>query len=100
MTTDTKRFRVLPVSRRVRAFAAVTSAALAIAAITAGFALAQSRSSPIGTGVVVINTNLGYQGGAAAGTGMVLNSSGEVLDEQSRDPRRDDDQGRDPGDRP
>ena len=33
----------------------------------------------IGTGVVVIETNLGYQGGQAAGTGMVLTSSGEVL---------------------
>jgi S1-C subfamily serine protease len=79
MTTDTKRFSLLPLSRRVRAFAALTAAALAIAAITAGFALAQSRSNPIGTGVVVINTTLGYQSGAAAGTGMVLSSSGEIL---------------------
>ena len=31
------------------------------------------------TGVVVVTTNLGYQGGAAAGTGIVLTSSGEVL---------------------
>jgi S1-C subfamily serine protease len=36
-------------------------------------------ATPIGTGVVVIDTNLGYQGGTAAGTGMVLTSSGEVL---------------------
>jgi S1-C subfamily serine protease len=34
---------------------------------------------PIGTGVVVIDTNLAYQGGAAAGTGMVLTPSGEIL---------------------
>lgn len=31
------------------------------------------------TGVVVVNTSLGYQGGIAAGTGIVLTSSGEVL---------------------
>src|SRR5262249_44234854 len=36
-------------------------------------------AAPVGTGVVVIETQLGYRGGAAAGTGMVLTSSGEVL---------------------
>jgi len=30
-------------------------------------------------GIVNVTTNLGYEGGAAAGTGMVLTSSGEVL---------------------
>jgi S1-C subfamily serine protease len=35
--------------------------------------------APIGTGVVVIDTNLTYQGAKAAGTGMVLTPSGEVL---------------------
>jgi S1-C subfamily serine protease len=49
------------------------------AAIGAGLALAKTGATAIGTGVVVINTNLAYQGGAAAGTGMVLTSSGEVL---------------------
>ena len=34
------------------------------ATVTARFAFAQDRSAPIGTGVVVIETNLGYQGGA------------------------------------
>src|SRR6266700_8445161 len=50
-----------------------------IASMGAGFALARGKATPIGTGVVVIDTNLAYQGGAAAGTGMVLTSSGEVL---------------------
>jgi S1-C subfamily serine protease len=35
--------------------------------------------APIGTGVVVVDTDLAYQGAAAAGTGMVLTSSGEIL---------------------
>jgi S1-C subfamily serine protease len=54
-------------------------AALAVASIVTGVALAARTSRSIGTGVVLINTNLGLQGGAAAGTGMVLTSSGEVL---------------------
>ncbi len=44
-----------------------------------GIAFARGRSASIGSGVVVIETNLGYEGGQAAGTGMVLTSSGEVL---------------------
>jgi S1-C subfamily serine protease len=36
-------------------------------------------AAPIGSGVVVIDTNLPYQGATAAGTGMVLTSSGKVL---------------------
>jgi S1-C subfamily serine protease len=54
-------------------------AAVAVAAAAAGVALAQTRGTPIGTGVVVIETTLAYQGGHAAGTGMVLTSSGDVL---------------------
>jgi S1-C subfamily serine protease len=50
-----------------------------LASVGAGIALARGKAAPIGTGVVVIDTNLAYQGGAAAGTGMVLTSSGEVL---------------------
>ena len=53
--------------------------AAAVAAIAAGLALAATRPAPIGTGVVVIDTNLAYQGEQAAGTGMVLTSSGLVL---------------------
>jgi S1-C subfamily serine protease len=59
---------------RVVLLALAGSAALAVAA---GFASA--RPAPIGTGVVVIDTTLAYQGGEAAGTGMVLTSSGEIL---------------------
>jgi len=51
---------------------------LLCAAVGARLAFARTVA-PIGTGVVVIDTNLGYEGGAAAGTGMVLTSSGEVL---------------------
>jgi S1-C subfamily serine protease len=56
-----------------------TLVALAAIGVGAGLALARSNPAPIGTGVVVVNTKLGYQGGAAAGTGLVLTSSGEVL---------------------
>jgi S1-C subfamily serine protease len=52
---------------------------LLVASVAAGIALARGKGKPIGSGVVVIDTNLAYQGGAAAGTGMVLTSSGEVL---------------------
>jgi S1-C subfamily serine protease len=52
---------------------------LLVASVGAGIALARGTATPIGSGIVVINTNLGYQGGAASGTGMVLTSSGEVL---------------------
>jgi len=50
-----------------------------LASVGAGIALARGSAAPIGTGVVVVETNLAYQGSAAAGTGMVLTSSGEVL---------------------
>ena len=60
----------------------ILPALIAIVAATllaAGLALTKNGSTPIGTGVVVIETNLAYQGGQAAGTGMVLTSSGEIL---------------------
>jgi S1-C subfamily serine protease len=68
----------------VRVKAAKLSALAAIvagvAAIVASIALAsRTASTPIGTGVVAIRTTLGYQQGAAAGTGIVLTSNGEVL---------------------
>jgi S1-C subfamily serine protease len=50
-----------------------------VAALAASIALAHRDVAPIGTGVVDIRTTLGYQGGAAAGTGIVLTSTGEVL---------------------
>jgi len=54
---------------------------LGLVLIGTGAALAATRTKTqlIGTGVVVVDTKLGYEGGEAAGTGMVLTSSGEVL---------------------
>ena len=54
---------------------------VALAAIASGAAVAATResSSPIGAGVVVINTNLRLEDTWAAGTGMVLTSSGRIL---------------------
>ena len=57
------------------------AALIALAAIGTGTAFAATRttSHPIGTGAVVIETNLAYQNAAAAGTGIVLTSSGRIL---------------------
>jgi S1-C subfamily serine protease len=65
-----------PVRVRVLVLAAV---GLLVAAIGAKIAFARMSAPAIGNGVVVIETNLAYQNGAAAGTGMVLTSSGTVL---------------------
>jgi S1-C subfamily serine protease len=54
-------------------------AGLVAAAIGAKLAFARMSAPAIGNGVVVIQTNLAYQNGAAAGTGMVLTSNGTVL---------------------
>jgi S1-C subfamily serine protease len=54
---------------------AVVAGLLAVG-ILAGIAVARTQA-PLGTGVVVVNTT--FYNGAAAGTGMVLGSSGEVL---------------------
>ena len=66
-------------------------AGLLAAAVGAVIALARGGGTPtttsivapstgsIGAGVVVINADLAFQGAAAAGTGMVLTPSGEVL---------------------
>ena len=48
-------------------------------ALGAGLAFARTDTAAVGSGVVVIDTNLAYDGGHAAGTGMVLTSSGRVL---------------------
>jgi S1-C subfamily serine protease len=56
---------------------ALTAAGLAF--VGAGLAYAKTRPKPVGSGIVVIETNLAYEGGEAAGTGMVLTSSGEIL---------------------
>ena len=57
------------------------AALIALVAIGTGTAFAATRttSHPIGTGVVVIETNLAYQNASAAGTGIVLTSSGRIL---------------------
>lgn len=61
-----------------RAALLVIAGALAGTAATER-ALGALHAKPIGTGVVVIDTSLGYQQAQAAGTGMVLTSSGEIL---------------------
>jgi S1-C subfamily serine protease len=66
------------VFRMRRKLFALTLAALIAAAVAAHLAFARGTAS-IGSGVVTIDTDLGYEGGAAAGTGMVLTSSGEIL---------------------
>jgi S1-C subfamily serine protease len=63
-------------SSRVLAVCVVCAAA---ATIGASLALARDSATATNAGVVVVQTKLGYQGGAAAGTGIVLTSSGEVL---------------------
>ena len=56
------------------------AAALVVAGLAARLAFARTATTaPVGTGVVDIDTNLGYAGGSAAATGIVLTSSGEVL---------------------
>jgi S1-C subfamily serine protease len=71
-------------SRLVRVFwrycakiALLGAAVVAAVAVSAG--AAKAAPATIGTGVVVIDTNLADHEGRAAGTGMVLTSSGEVL---------------------
>ena len=53
--------------------------ATAALAVGAHAALARTSRAAVQTGVVIVNTNLAYQHGAAAGTGIVLTSFGEVL---------------------
>ena len=59
----------------------VAALTLAAAGAVAGLLLTQGAASAANarTGIVDVNTNLGYQNSAAAGTGMVLTSSGIVL---------------------
>jgi S1-C subfamily serine protease len=59
--------------------ASLVVAGLVAIGVVAGLAYARTRSAPVGTGVVVIDTQLAYQSGAASGTGMVLTSSGRIL---------------------
>jgi S1-C subfamily serine protease len=52
--------------------------AAVVAAIGIGFA-PHPAAAALSTGVVDVTTTLGYQNGSAAGTGMVLTQSGEIL---------------------
>jgi S1-C subfamily serine protease len=54
-------------------------AGLVTLGVGAGVVSASEKAKPIGRGVVVIDTKLAYQGASAAGTGIVLTSSGKVL---------------------
>ncbi len=63
-------------SRRIRLRVAAAVAVLAAGAV--GFA-PRTAVAAVGTGVVDVTTNLAYQNASAAGTGMVLTASGEVL---------------------
>ena len=52
---------------------------LIVAAAALGAGTATGARTSAQTGVVVVDTNLAYQNGAAAGTGMVLTQDGQVL---------------------
>jgi S1-C subfamily serine protease len=77
---DTERPQETHPRRRFRARMVLAALVALVAAVVAGgLALATTRPASIGTGVVVIDTSLAYQDAQAAGTGMVLTSSGLVL---------------------
>jgi S1-C subfamily serine protease len=57
---------------------AVAAAALAVGAGSAG-AAPTNVAALVDPAVVDVNTTLGYEGGEAAGTGIVLTSTGEIL---------------------
>ena len=69
-----RRTRAIP-RRRTIAVVAVAAAFLAAISVSGSAVAAAPRTA----GVVVINTNLSYANASAAGTGMVISSSGEVL---------------------
>ena len=75
-TAQAREGSVKPQGFRTRLVALVL-AVVVLTGIGASFAWAKTRPAPLGTGVVVIETSL--TDGKAAGTGMVLTSSGEVL---------------------
>lgn len=76
--TTVGRSHVLLGRRRTKLVVPVVGAVVA-AAVAAGIAFAKTAPPRVGRGVVVIDTNLANGAGQAAGTGMVLTSSGEVL---------------------
>ncbi len=68
---------------RRRAFSAAAAALVGVVALLLGaqrvVASGGRSAASVNDGIVDITTNLAYQNAAAAGTGMVLTSSGEVL---------------------
>jgi S1-C subfamily serine protease len=60
-------------------FIPLGAAAVAALAFAAHSLAASTAKAALGTGVVDVTTNLGYQNASAAGTGMVLTAGGEVL---------------------
>jgi S1-C subfamily serine protease len=71
-----------PTQRRPRASAPATTSPpqTAPASGSSGdVGVSSASTTALNVGVVDVNTTLGYQGSAAAGTGIVLSSSGEVL---------------------
>ena len=57
----------------------VLALTLIATAAVLGARVAFGAAKPIGRGVVIVDTDLAYQDGRAAGTGMVLTSNGEIL---------------------
>jgi S1-C subfamily serine protease len=55
------------------------AAVAALAAASLGLAARAAQAASLSTGVVDVSTNLAYQNASAAGTGMVLTASGEIL---------------------
>ena len=64
--------------RSSRLYLAALAVVAALSGSAPGFA-ARTAALPLETGVVDVTTNLAYQNASAAGTGMVLTASGEVL---------------------
>ena len=75
-----RRRSLLTVFRHIHVRTALIALVVLVAiGSSAAYAATRTATRRIGTGVVVIDTNLAYQGASAAGTGIVLTSSGEIL---------------------
>src|SRR5439155_11285741 len=71
---------LMKIVRRIHVRAALVAfVATIVIGSGAAFAATRTTTRPIGTSIVVIDTNLAYQGASAAGTGIVLTSRGEIL---------------------
>jgi S1-C subfamily serine protease len=65
--------------RSSRLFLFGVAVVAALAGATHVFAAGTAATPPLASGIVDVTTNLAYQNASAAGTGMVLTASGEVL---------------------